>query len=107
MIPPWEAALDDEWRTWLTDGHDFASSWPTVCPDSPSPPAPMLLLTAGIGVTPVMAMLHALADVRSPRPVWWVHAARSGREHAFRDRPRTFWPGCPKPAGSSGARSVG
>jgi ferredoxin-NADP reductase/MOSC domain-containing protein YiiM len=45
---------------------------------------PVLLLSAGIGVTPVLAMLHALADTRSPRPVWWVHAARNSAEHAFR-----------------------
>jgi ferredoxin-NADP reductase len=45
---------------------------------------PLLLLSAGIGVTPVLAMLHALADARSPRPLCWVHAARNSAEHAFR-----------------------
>lgn len=45
---------------------------------------PVLLLSAGIGVTPVLAMLHALANARPPRPVWWVHAARNSAEHAFR-----------------------
>jgi Oxidoreductase FAD-binding domain len=30
---------------------------------------PVILLSAGIGVTPVLAMLHALAAVRSPREV--------------------------------------
>ena len=41
---------------------------------------PVLLLSAGIGVTPVLAMLHALADARSTREVWWVHSARERRE---------------------------
>ncbi|GLW11676.1 sulfurase [Microtetraspora sp. NBRC 13810] len=44
---------------------------------------PVLLLSAGIGVTPVMAMLHRLAAERTARPVWWIHVARSGKEHPF------------------------
>jgi ferredoxin-NADP reductase/MOSC domain-containing protein YiiM/ferredoxin len=45
--------------------------------------APILLISAGIGATPVLAMLHALAGERSAREIWWLHGARSGREHAF------------------------
>src|SRR5205807_1251842 len=44
---------------------------------------PVVLLSAGVGVTPVMAMLHALAANASPRQVWWIHGARNGREHPF------------------------
>jgi len=44
---------------------------------------PVVLLSAGVGVTPVMAMLHALAAHASPRPVWWIRGARNGREHPF------------------------
>jgi ferredoxin-NADP reductase/MOSC domain-containing protein YiiM len=44
---------------------------------------PVLLLSAGIGATPVLAMLHALAVARSARPVWWLHAARDGQHHPF------------------------
>lgn len=44
---------------------------------------PIVLISAGIGVTPVLAMLHALAAEASTREVWWLHAARNGREHAF------------------------
>ncbi|BCJ73074.1 sulfurase [Catellatospora sp. IY07-71] len=44
---------------------------------------PVLLLSAGIGVTPVLAMLHALAAQGSARQVWWVHGARDRAEHAF------------------------
>jgi ferredoxin-NADP reductase/MOSC domain-containing protein YiiM/ferredoxin len=45
--------------------------------------APVLLISAGIGATPVLAMLHALATEHSDREVWWLHAARSSREHPF------------------------
>jgi ferredoxin-NADP reductase len=45
--------------------------------------APVVLRSAGIGVTPVLAMLHALAVVTSPRDVWWIHGARDGGEHPF------------------------
>lgn len=44
---------------------------------------PVVLLSAGVGVTPVMAMLHALAAEASPRNIWWLHGARHGREHPF------------------------
>ena len=44
---------------------------------------PVLLLSAGIGVTPVLAMLHTLAAAGSTREIWWVHTARSAAEHAF------------------------
>ena len=44
---------------------------------------PILLISAGIGVTPVLSMLHQLAASRSDRDIWWLHGARSPREHAF------------------------
>jgi ferredoxin-NADP reductase/MOSC domain-containing protein YiiM len=45
--------------------------------------APVLLISAGIGATPVLAMLQALAEAHSARQIWWLHGARSGREHPF------------------------
>ncbi|HEV7733198.1 MAG TPA: MOSC and FAD-binding oxidoreductase domain-containing protein [Candidatus Binatia bacterium] len=45
--------------------------------------APVLLISAGIGATPLLAMLHALADQHAAREVWWLHGARSSHEHAF------------------------
>lgn len=44
---------------------------------------PVVLLSAGIGVTPVLAMLHALAESRSTRQVWWLHQARDRQHHPF------------------------
>ncbi|MGW4569214.1 MOSC domain-containing protein [Streptomyces sp. NPDC004561] len=46
---------------------------------------PVALISAGIGVTPVLAMLHQLAAVRDPRPVWWIHVAHDRAHHAFAD----------------------
>jgi MOSC domain-containing protein YiiM len=40
--------------------------------------SPVLLISAGVGATPVLAMLHALADTRSRRVVWWLHGAQTG-----------------------------
>jgi ferredoxin-NADP reductase/MOSC domain-containing protein YiiM len=46
---------------------------------------PIVLLSAGIGVTPMLSMLHAAVEwLRdSPRDVWWIHSARDGAHHAF------------------------
>ncbi len=44
---------------------------------------PVVLLNAGIGATPVLAMLHALSAARSTRPVLWLHGARDGQHDAF------------------------
>ena len=42
---------------------------------------PVLLISAGIGVTPVLSMLHELADSGSEREVWWIYGARGPTEH--------------------------
>ena len=44
---------------------------------------PVVLLSAGIGVTPVLAMLYALSLAQSTRQVLWLHAARDQEHHAF------------------------
>jgi ferredoxin-NADP reductase/MOSC domain-containing protein YiiM len=49
---------------------------------------PVVLLSAGIGATPVLAMLHALAAARSMRQVWWLHGARDRAEHPFAEEVR-------------------
>ena len=45
--------------------------------------APALLISAGIGATPVLAMLQALAAEHSDREIWWIHGARNQAEHPF------------------------
>jgi ferredoxin-NADP reductase len=44
---------------------------------------PVVLLSAGIGATPVLAMLHVLSAARSSRQVLWLHTARDGQHHPF------------------------
>jgi len=43
----------------------------------------VVLLSAGIGATPVLAMLESLAATASRRPIWWIYGARSGENHPF------------------------
>ncbi|CAE7270777.1 hmp [Symbiodinium sp. KB8] len=49
--------------------------------------APVVLLSAGVGITPMLSMLGTLKNgaQASERPVLWLHAAENGRQHAFRD----------------------
>jgi ferredoxin-NADP reductase/MOSC domain-containing protein YiiM len=51
---------------------------------------PIVLLSAGIGATPVLAMLHALAAAHSARQVIWLHTARDGQHHPFADEVRSL-----------------
>ena len=44
---------------------------------------PVVLVSAGVGATPVLAMLHELAREAPARPVWWLHGARNRSEQAF------------------------
>jgi ferredoxin-NADP reductase/MOSC domain-containing protein YiiM/ferredoxin len=48
-------------------------------------PRPAVLLSAGIGVTPLLAMLYASAeaDQNASREIWWLHSARDGAHHSF------------------------
>jgi len=50
--------------------------------------SPVVLVSAGIGITPLLPMLGALAAESPPRKVWWIHCARSGAEDVFRDEAR-------------------
>jgi ferredoxin-NADP reductase len=44
---------------------------------------PIVLLSAGIGATPVLAMLHALAATHSTRQVLWLYGTRDRQHHPF------------------------
>ena len=51
---------------------------------------PVVLLSAGVGATPVLAMLYALAHEASPREVWWLFGARNREDHPFAEESRTL-----------------
>jgi ferredoxin-NADP reductase/MOSC domain-containing protein YiiM/ferredoxin len=48
---------------------------------------PVVLLSAGVGITPVLAMLYASAATgnATPRDIWWIHGARDRAHHSFAD----------------------
>ncbi|MCM2492114.1 NO-inducible flavohemoprotein [Burkholderia glumae] len=46
---------------------------------------PVVLISGGVGITPMVSMASALAAAGSRRPLHFLHACRSGRAHAFRD----------------------
>ena len=52
--------------------------------------SPVVLVSAGVGVTPMLAMLHALHDRRSTRDIWWLHGARNRAEHAFAEETQSL-----------------
>ncbi|MGP7999958.1 MAG: MOSC domain-containing protein [Streptosporangiaceae bacterium] len=54
---------------------------------------PVLLISAGVGATPVLAMLHALAADRSGRDVWWLHGARNRAAEPFAAESRSLLAG--------------
>ncbi|GLQ50016.1 sulfurase [Dyella flava] len=59
--------------------------------------APIVFLSAGIGVTPVLGMLHQLvADGVTDRDVYWIHGARNGAEHPFAAEVRHLLEALPK-----------
>jgi ferredoxin-NADP reductase/MOSC domain-containing protein YiiM len=51
---------------------------------------PVLLISAGVGATPVLAMLDALAAAKSGRDIWWLHGARSRAEEPFAAESRSL-----------------
>jgi ferredoxin-NADP reductase/MOSC domain-containing protein YiiM len=52
--------------------------------------SPVVLVSAGVGATPVMSMLHTLVAERSQREVWWVYGARNHAEHPFSEESRSL-----------------
>ncbi len=52
--------------------------------------SPVVLLSAGVGATPVMSMLHTLVAERSQREVWWVYGARNRLDHPFAEESRSL-----------------
>ncbi len=51
---------------------------------------PVVCLSGGIGLTPVLAMLHVLAVQASSREVWWLYGARNRSEHPFAQETRAL-----------------
>ena len=69
-------------------GHGIAASRPAgdfvLAPGD----RPAVLVSAGVGITPMVAMLHTLAAPIRTSPVWFFHGARDGAHHPLRDEIR-------------------
>ncbi|MGJ5817568.1 MOSC domain-containing protein [Paludibaculum fermentans] len=74
----------------LHAGDTLESSAPRGAFTLKSGDAPVVLLSAGIGATPVLAMLHFLANTASRRAVWWIYGARNGAQHPFAKESRAL-----------------
>ncbi len=55
-----------------------------------SRPTPVVLISAGVGITPLLAMLEHLAATQPQRAVRWLHASRSAQVQAFAERVQTL-----------------
>jgi len=51
---------------------------------------PVVLLSAGVGATPVMSMLHVLTEENSGREIWWIYGARNRADHPFAEESRSL-----------------
>src|SRR5262245_49129426 len=60
---------------------------------------PVVLLSAGVGATPVISMLHALAAEKSQRQVWWIYGARDRANHPFAEESRSLLKQMPRGRG--------
>jgi len=51
------------------------------------PDAPVVLMSAGVGITPMLGMLGSMkaGTEQHSRSVLWLHASQNGRQHAFRN----------------------
>jgi len=73
--------------------HDFINEGDTLEISAPAgvftlnqkEEAPIALISGGVGLTPMMSMLEALANSGSKREVTYIHSARSEEFHAFKD----------------------
>jgi ferredoxin-NADP reductase/MOSC domain-containing protein YiiM/ferredoxin len=52
--------------------------------------SPVVFLSAGVGATPVMSMLHTLAAERSQREIWWIYGTRNRADHPFAEESRSL-----------------
>ncbi|MAY30316.1 MAG: ferredoxin [Aurantimonas sp.] len=64
-------------------GDTIMTGRPAGAFQAPPGDSPLVLVSAGVGVTPMLSMLHAAVESQSGRPIRFVHGARNRRSHAF------------------------
>lgn len=60
---------------------DFALNKPLIMQND----IPLVLISAGVGVTPILSMLEAQVATNPQRPIIWVYACQNKDHHAFND----------------------
>ena len=78
--------------------HDHVQPGARLCVKSPrgdfwldpGDDTPVVLVSAGVGLTPMISMLNSIVAAGSGRPVWFIHGTRSGREHAMGEHVRSL-----------------
>jgi ferredoxin-NADP reductase/MOSC domain-containing protein YiiM len=55
---------------------------------NPEGEAPVVFVSAGVGLTPLISMLNSIVQSGSKRPTWFIHGSRNGRVHAMGDSVR-------------------
>lgn len=53
-----------------------------------APGRAVVLASAGVGITPLLPMLEALAEADEARDIWFLHGARNAGDHLFADEAR-------------------
>lgn len=87
-LPPGQGSSYLHDRVHVGDLLEIAGPTGTFVLDEESP-RPVVLFSGGVGLTPMVSMLHQLS-LNSARPVYFIHACESGVVHAFRDEVLTL-----------------
>lgn len=87
-LPPGQGSNYLHDRVQVGDLLEIAGPAGTFILDEQSP-RPVVLFSGGVGLTPMLSMLHRLSS-SSARPVYFIHACENGAVHAFRDEVLTL-----------------
>jgi ferredoxin-NADP reductase/ferredoxin len=82
-LPPGQGSNHLHDHVQIGDFLEIAGPTGTFVLDEESP-RPVVLFSGGVGLTPMLSMLHQLST-HSSRPVYFIHACENGAVHAFRD----------------------
>ena len=68
----------------LREGSVIDASSPSGDFVIPCSNCPLVLVSAGVGLTPMVSMLHTTLSDENPRPIWFIHGTKNGTTHAMR-----------------------
>jgi ferredoxin-NADP reductase len=74
----------------LAPGDTIEAGTPTGEFTLPAQQTPVVLVSAGVGITPLLAMLEEISLSGGNHPVWFLHSARNGSVHALGEAVRAL-----------------